>query len=197
MNDQVLWQKIKRGDESAFRQLFYDHYRLLVSIAMRYVNDPAQAKDLVQDVLLKMWERRKTIEVKQTLKAYLSQAIRNTCLNHLKSQKMLNHLDEHFEVADASANAVDLMAGDELQEKINQAIEALPTACRTIFLLRRMEGMSLKDIAGQLEISPKTVENQITKARKIMARHLQTYLSVLLGLCVGDWSALIVSLIEC
>ncbi len=186
MDDRSLWERIQQGDEEAFKHLFYTYYRLLVTIAMRYVNNLDQARDLVQDVLLNMWEKRDTIKVNKTLKSYLSTATRNTCLNHLKSDKKWSELGEHLDIYERSAGPVEQMATNELQEQINGAIDTLPTACKTIFLLRRIEGLSLKEIAAQLQISPKTVENQITKARRVLAAHLQDYLRLTLWLLIGD-----------
>ena len=195
MSDQALWKQVKQGDEQAFKKLFYQYYRLLISIAMRYVKDMNIARDLAQDVFLKMWEKRDQIHIKQTIKSYLSQAIRNSCLNHIKSRKTWLEIDESYPLVDSNSNIVEHMAKEELQAKINAAIDTLPPACRTIFMLRRIDGLSLKEIAGHLDISPKTVENQITKARKILARHLQSYLTLVLFLTIGDFFSCSVTLL--
>ena len=175
MTDPQLWEAIAAGDETCYKQLFYQYYGNAVSLAFRYLGEEEAAKDIAQDLFYKLWAKRTQITIQKDFRVYINQAIRNACLNHLKKLKQLSSLDDQMEITDDGPSALEILQSNDLQEEINRAISAMPPACRAIFLMRRMEGLSLKEIALQLDISTKTVENQITKAGKLLAKMLISY----------------------
>ncbi len=175
MEDRELWSAIQAGKEEAFKDLFYQYFSEMVNWAYHYVRDEAIAKDMAQDVFFKIWDRRKMLLIRDRIKPYLLQATRNNCLNYLKRKKN-PAIEDHPEPEDNNPDAQEILQSKDLEKQIQKAIENMPDACRTIFLLRRTEELSLKDIARELQISPKTVENQLTKARKIVLRYLKPVL---------------------
>ena len=181
------WQRIKNGDEKAFRTVFYDNYSSLVHFAMRFLGDQAAAEDVVQDVFAKIWDGRSRLEDVHAVEAYLRQSVRNTSLNYLRKQRRLSFTENQLDDVDQTSSIVDQLAGAELEERFKQALTTLPEGCRTIFLLKRMDGLSLKEIASKLAISTKTVENQITKARKLLAIQLQDYLKIVVLFLLTNW----------
>lgn len=148
--------------------LFKTHYEALCRTAFRILADRAAAEDIVQEVFLEVWRSRARLQLAGSFGAYLHKATVNRSLNYLRDRKMI--------VTDAEESDGDLPAAIaffdfetlELQEAIERAIDALPVRCRQVFMLNRFEEMSAKEIAETLGISIKTVENQMTKALKML-----------------------------
>lgn len=168
-------EALRKGDERALRALFDQYYRIMVGDAYRLVPDLAVCKDLAQDVFLELWRKRENLDIQTSIGAYLRRAAVNRALNYLKANRRLI-----FEEADALPQIPDNTsqdndrreAQDQLENRLHQAIEALPEKCRVVFVLSRFEHLSHKEIAEQLGISTKTIENQITKAMKYLREKL-------------------------
>ncbi|WP_238354343.1 RNA polymerase sigma-70 factor [Fulvivirga marina] len=173
--------KIRSGDEQAFEHLFKVHYSGMCGYALRYVEDSAQAEEVVQDVFLGFWEKRLTLEITGSLEAYLYRSVRNKCLNHIKHEKV----KYRFAMSHVSSQSIEERRVDdkvvelELREKIEACVDQLPPERKRIFKLSREEGMKYKDIAAQLDISIKTVETQMGKALKFLRENLMEYLPAL------------------
>lgn len=166
---------LQKTDETKFIEvLFKKYYSSLCRTVNRIVNDTDAAEDLVQDVFMKIWNNRQTLQINISLKSYLYRSAINSALNYLeKNKKQVNFEGTTF--SEPSINDTeDQLHLEEVQQRVNEATEALPPACKTIFILSRHENMSYKEIAEALQISPKTVENQMGKALK----HFREYLSV-------------------
>ncbi|MEL7222299.1 MAG: RNA polymerase sigma-70 factor [Bacteroidota bacterium] len=182
--DQQLLIDLQNGDEKALDKLFRAHYAYLCQTVYKVLPDRILAEDLVQEVFYDLWRKREKLNVKQSWRAYLRRAAINRTLNYIRDQKMI--VDDEsalpFDMSSAEADAGKLMEVDELKADIAQAIESLPERCRLVFGLSRFELMSNKEIAQHLEISIKTVENQMTKALKLLRVRLSDHLLTLFGL---------------
>jgi RNA polymerase sigma-70 factor, ECF subfamily len=134
----------------------------------------------------KLWEQRSEIEITVSLKSYLYRAVHNTCLNrikHLKVQEVYRqYVGEYLD--NNHASATDLLNKEELETRIVNALEKLPEQCRLIFKMSRFEELKYQEIADQLGLSVKTIENQIGKALKIMRTELADYLPFFLFLAL-------------
>lgn len=169
-------------DRRGFEVLFRAHFKGLSYFALEYVKDIDIAREIVQEVFARLWEKRESIDTGSNPKSYLGTAVRNRCLNHIRDNRKfspgmleLEGLgDEHQYVQQ------DELVTEELKQKIKEATEALPEKCREIFLLNRMENMKYQQIADELDISVKTVEAQMSKALKIMRVQLKEFMPVLL-----------------
>jgi len=139
--------------------------------------DNEKAKDLVQDVFFELWKKREKIEIQSSLKAYLRRAVVNRSLNYIKTQKRFDFGDENFDAqtADRTFSAQKNLEAQDLKSALNNAIDSLPAKCKAIFILSRFEKLSHKEIAAKLDISTKTIENQITKALKIVRAAVEKY----------------------
>lgn len=179
MEDQQLWQEIQNDNESAFKRLFFKYYEEMVAFAERMVGNEVIAKDIAQDVFVKIWDRRAKLDIRESLRAYLLRATRNTSLNNLRNKRYLS-FEDHQEPEDTSADIQGKLQANDLENFIQQAIAKLPPGCRTVFLLKQIEGLSLKEIANELDISTKTVENQLTKARKMITKYLKPVLLIIM-----------------
>ncbi|MEM6347345.1 MAG: RNA polymerase sigma-70 factor [Bacteroidota bacterium] len=162
------------GDSNAFESLFHQWYGRLCRYAMRYLTDPDEARDLVQGVFVKLWENRSKLVADNPLGAFLYTAVRNACLNQLKHQKVRQDYQTHHQSLrpEWSGSPEEVLEAFELEERIREAIAALPDRCREAFTLSREEGLSYQEIAQRMGISPKTVEVQISKALKLLRQKL-------------------------
>lgn len=144
---------------------FKANYRNSVIRAHRILNDKSEAEDIVQDCLIKLWNNRSKLK-EGTIGGYFATMVRNRCIDTLRKKKpVIVELDN---VQLSSEDYSDLEYS-ELRIKIDGAIDRLPGRCREVFVLSRFEKLSHKEIAESLSISPKTVENQITKALKVIS----------------------------
>ena len=143
------------------------------------VKDMDDASDIVQQVFVNMWQRREEINIHTSARAYLYKMVYNASLDFLKNKKIKRrHSKEAPEINNVTAFA-DKAAENELEVKIEQAITKLPEQCRKIFRMSRFENLKYREIATVLNISEKTVENQMGKALKIMKETLKEYLPIL------------------
>jgi len=173
-SDLDLVAAIKADDEKAYRVLFDRYYKYLLVTAYAYVKDENTIRDLTQDVFLEIWRKRNSLNI-SNVKAYLRRSVINKALNFIKAQRMnFEDTDEQLEIPD-KANVQEKLEAEQMQKVINAAIESLPDRCRIVFVLRRIENLSLKEIAAKLDISPKTVENQLTKAMKVLRKAVEPY----------------------
>ncbi|MCS5490623.1 RNA polymerase sigma-70 factor [Algoriphagus limi] len=180
--DQEIFNSIKLGDEKVLEMLFHEYYQPLCQYAFSILNDREEAEEVVQNSFVRIWEKRKDISIQTSAKAYLYRVVRNSCLNEIKHQKVkIQHQEWSKMDSDRLELASDTMAiRGELEQKIKEAMQKLPEQCRLIFSLSRFEELKYKEIADQLNISIKTVENQMGKALKIMREELKEYLPLIL-----------------
>ena len=169
-------------DEKSFEQLFRIQYAPLCAYARRYIHDPDESEEVVQDVFVNLWQKRGTIEITSTIESYLFRAVRNTCLNLLKHFKVR---EKHKDGITASYDhygdrANDLVLEIELINHIENLISGLPTERQKVFKMSRFEEMKYKEIAEELGISVKTVEAQMGKALKYLRENLGDYLPMIL-----------------
>ena len=163
-----------------YEELFLIHYKSLTLTAYRLLNDANAAEDIVQDVFCKLWEKKEQLQITTSLKSYLFQMVINHSLNYLKKNKALHNRETLYGTSwnneeDTTTNEMNLK---ETEKRIEQTINNLPPNCRLVFILNRYEEFSYKQIASELNISVKAVENHIIKALK----SLRSILSCLLFL---------------
>lgn len=161
--------------EAYFEALFHTYYKQLCRFSYRIVRDKDKAEDVVQTCFVNFWEKRNAISIQSTFKAYLFRSVYNRSINeYTRSKKIVNEeISTLNEVSgSASVDPILILEGEEIQRKIDNAIAAMPDGCRTIFMLSREDLLTYKEIAEMLQISVKTVENQMGKALKIMREHL-------------------------
>lgn len=162
----------------ALEQVFKIHYRALCYAANNIVNDQNAAEDIVQDVFVNLIKKQNEIEINSSLKGYLFKSIFNTALNYNeRSKRSIVVEDDILELAAGATCDVDeYLEQVELEDRIAQAMNALPPKCRSIFILNRYDDLKYKEIALHLGISVKTVENQMGKALKRMRLYLRPYI---------------------
>ncbi len=150
---------------------------------MKYVSDLDDARNLVHDVFITVWEKFDTLPENTNYRSYLYTSVRNRCLNHLRDTK--KHLTLEKVAEHSFAEETRPMEAAELEKEIELAINSLPEKCRLVFEMNRLEGMKYSEIADKMGISIKTVEAQMSKALSVMREHLKEFLSlifIMLGL---------------
>ncbi|MCG8581625.1 MAG: RNA polymerase sigma-70 factor [Bacteroidales bacterium] len=181
--DKDTLELLQKGDEDMYRNIFNQLQPALVIYAKEYVPDADMASNLVQEAFLKLWEKRQNIKLGTFLNAYLYKSVRNLCLNYLRHLKVqdkyvgnVQQIQLNYEaLKDKSAER--LLEG-EIMERIQQAVEKMTPQCRRVFELSRFEGKSYKEIAREIGIAEKTVENQMGKALKVARAELKEFLPI-------------------
>lgn len=182
VSDAGIIELLSRRDEAAFEQVFKANYKNLHAYSCMMLKDEAAAEEMVQNVFYKLWERTENITISGTITAYLYRAVYNESLNYLKHLKVKSRhqLYVSYRINNQADNASRKVQLKELEERIQIALNELPEQCRTIFQMSRFEDLKYRDIASRLNISIKTVENQMGKALKILRSKLVEFLPVLI-----------------
>lgn len=158
-------------------EIFKTNNHLLRIYAERIVVDKEEAKDMVNDVFLKLMENENNTHITKSLQAYLYKSVYNTCLNCLKNKQITNKYFQDMDTStldiQCSKNPLSLLISEETLTHIENAIESLPPKCKKVFLLAKMDGLSYREIAEQLKISVNSVNKQITKALNILRESLE------------------------
>jgi RNA polymerase sigma-70 factor (ECF subfamily) len=182
LKDSDLIHQLQMRDEAAFEQAFKDNYKSLHAYAFTMLRDHAVAEEMVQNVFYKLWDRSESLSITGSVRAYLYRAVHNESLNYLKHLKVRSEHQLYVshrmnEGTDSASKKIQLK---ELEEKLQKALNDLPEQCRTIFQMSRFEELRYREIADQLNISVKTVENQMGKALKILRTKLVDFLPLLI-----------------
>jgi len=182
MMDQLA-MRIKLGDEQAFELLFRKFYVRLCSFANKFLDDPEEAQEIVQEVFTKIWEGRNDIDPEDSLRSYIFKIAQNLSLNKLRRKKVESRYTEIYKlvyIEQQEFSVHESLMAMELEENIANSIGKLPAECRKIFELSRIEGLKYREIADTLHLSVKTVEAQMSKALRSLRIELSDYLSLLL-----------------
>lgn len=181
-DDRGLFELIQRGDKGAFDSFFLRYYPVLCAYATRFVgiND---AEEIIQDIMVWVWENKENIVVESSLNSYLFRAVRNKCINHIN--KIHLHDQVHSSIANnfqSQFEDPDFYIVEELTQKIEEALKKLPETYREAFVLNRIDGKTYNEIAVLLSISSKTVDYRIQQALKNLRVELKDYLPLLVTL---------------
>lgn len=156
--------------------VFREFFAYLCNVVFKVLPDGHVAEDLAQEVLLELWRKRETLQIQTSLRAYLRRAVLNKTLNYIRDNRLLPEEDAGAQLHTTIPDAAQELAVSELQQRIDAAIDQLPPKCRMVFILSRFDELSYAEIAAQLDISVKTVENQVSKALRLLREALGPYL---------------------
>lgn len=168
--------------EFQIEQVFKSHFKALHSYAFTIVKDSVMAEEMVQNVFVKIWEKREQLDIQTSITAYLYRAVYHESLNHIKHLKVRAAYETYAtnQMKHQSDNAEKKILLSDLEVRIDQALSELPEQCRTIFQMSRYEELKYQEIADRLGLSIKTVENQMGKALKLMRTKLKDFLPLVL-----------------
>ncbi len=168
----------KITSKQEFEELFNTHYANLCAYANQFLKELEASEEVVQEVLFKLWTNRETTEFTSSIKSYLFRAVRNSCLNVIKHINIREDYKAHRdrEIQIEEQNLEDQVIVSELEQKIREAIDQLPQERKKIFIMSRYDGLKYREIADKLNISIKTVENQMGSALKYLRTELAEYM---------------------
>jgi RNA polymerase sigma-70 factor, ECF subfamily len=188
LTDKHILASLQHGDERVFETFFKSYYQRLCNYANTILNDMDEAEEIVQNAFLNMWEKRETIEVHTSLKSYLYRAVYNSSLNQIKHLKIIRKHSEWYKQSAVIEhdNTTGALLSDELETMAKTAIDQLPPQCQMVFKLSRFENLTYAEIAAQMNISVKTVENHMVKALKVLRKKLKDYLPLLIWILLSQ-----------
>lgn len=173
-----------------FEQLYITWYSRVKHFACEYVLSDADAENITQDVFLDLYQRKELLDYQVNIVAYLFTSVKNRCIDHLRrkvlEQEAVTRMQEVFDLKlrmkfdSLEVFNVELFSEDTIKEKIDAALLSLPERCREIFIKSKIEGKKQSEIAEELNISIKTIENQMTIAYKKLREELKNCLPLLL-----------------
>lgn len=180
-SDQELLEELRLGNRVAFTDLFNRYWKKLLAISYTYTKDRSSAEEIVQEVFIGLWNKKDQLNIK-TLEPYLATAVKFSVFKSIHQQKRREEL--------AILNyQTELVALDEekihakfLQEYIDGIVEQLPEKCRLVFKYSRNDGLSIPEIAAEMDIAEKTVEAHLTKALKTIKKDLNNSGTFLIAL---------------
>ena len=178
MTDKELFSKIKKGDEKAFDILFRKYYAPLARFAMMFTKNEENADEVVQAFFVKLWQQRTKLKINSSVKSYLYTSVRNTALNFIKKEQTRTMYEEGFVQTEKEPETVQI-ENEDFNKIYQEAVEKLPERTREVFILSKNEGLSYNEIADFLQISAKTVENNMGIAFKKLREFLMPYKSMI------------------
>lgn len=186
--DKDLISRFKGGDMAAFQKIYDTFCKPLYRFALSYMKDSFDAEEIVQDVFLKLWEKRDEVDEQKSFKSFLYRITVNKIFNELKHRVVKRKYDQHLlnidQVTDETPEST--IQFQELNKKLEHLLSKLPEQQRTIFIMSRWQGLSNAEIAQNLCLSARTVENQIYRAAKFIKLHLNNdYPAVILLIVFG------------
>lgn len=173
--DAQLVIALKKGDVFAFNELFHKYSQKLFNFSIKHLENEEDVKDLIQEIFLKIWDKRKEIDENRSFNGFLFtialNSIRNYFRKKVKDRKLIDKwLEETDLYSDSTKLSVEFRS---LEKEVNTLVEQLPPKRRSVFRLSRYEGFSNDEIANRMNIQKKTVENHLNLALKYLRKKLQ------------------------
>jgi RNA polymerase sigma-70 factor (family 1) len=173
-NESILVHNLSKGNLLAFNILYKIYSGRLYRFALGYLKSEEDAEELVQEVFTIIWEKRKELKEELSFKSFLFTIAFNIIRKHFRSKSYLANYLKSGICSDLDIQTSEKITCDSLFQYINKLVNMLPLRRKEIFIKSRFEGQSIKEIAEELNISHKTVENQLTDALRFLRRNLQS-----------------------
>ena len=182
MDEQTLLFELKEGSKRAYSLLFNKYYKDLVLFGGNFLLDKNHCEDIVQNIFLKLWKDRESLEIQTSLKSFLLRSVQNSCLDELRHKKVVRD-HELYSLTFGSYDSIDTenyILYSDLKDKLDEALHSLPEVCRIAFQMNRLEGLKYREIAIELNVSERTVEVRIGKALSLLRDHLKEFFVLLI-----------------
>lgn len=175
-NTSFILEELKRGNERAFDFIFRQYYKSLGQFSYSIVKEQATAESIVQDVFVKLWEKRETLGEVSNLHSYLLGMVRNQCIDFMRKEKSNSKIHSKLRITESGNTTEEQVSLNEFEEKLQESIMKLPERCREALGKSRFEGLTNKEIAQQMQISVKGVEALIGRSLKLLRAELVEFL---------------------
>jgi RNA polymerase sigma-70 factor (ECF subfamily) len=181
--ENLLIKQFKGGDHNAFKVLYQKYAPKLFGFSRKYLNSDIESEEIVQEVFIRIWEKKENIDENQSFSSYVFQAAKHKIFNGFRKKVNEQAYLDFLILSDKSSSSFTEMEVEyrEIKEKADQAIKAMPPKRQEIFRLSREQGLKNKEIAAKLQISIKTVENQMGQALKFLRDELSDYQLLILA----------------
>lgn len=176
----LLIEHLKQGDEKAFRDIYNFYWEKQYNLAYYKLGVKELAEEITQEVFVALWVNKESLDPEKPIGAWLYGVMKNQVLNTYRKQSSHHKYLQQAVLTEVTNNTVDQLSYNEVNAVLNQHIDLLPEKCREVFTLSRIRGLNTQQIADLLNISPKTVNNHLVKALKIMRVGLKDYITILL-----------------
>lgn len=165
-DDGTLVRLLSQSEEGAFTELYNRYWKQMVTLAYVKLGNTSDAKEVVQEVYVDFWNRREKLQIQTSFETYLAGSVKFQIIRFLSRANRRNEVEEHAPLNQKDTSTQDWLDYQALKEVIEASVSQLPSKCQLVYRLSREQGLSLPEIAGELNISPKTAEAHLTKALK-------------------------------
>ncbi len=174
----LFWKRIKDRDKRTFGKFYELYYPSLFSRAHKFISDYEVCEEIVQDTFIAFWDKADIIlPEKKFMEAYLWRILKFKIADFYRGKKIDKHyLEENLEVSIEESKTYDSLFNEDLEKKIEVAIDTLPQKTKEAFIMSRINGMTYNEISEELNVSSKTIEYHISNALKILRKELKLYL---------------------
>lgn len=167
-----LVKALSKGEIKAFNDLFKIYGNRIFRFALGYLKSEADAEELVQDVFMKIWEKRSDLRDNLSFKSYIFTIAFNIIRKHFVKKALTSKYFEQQVIEDADLSTIQNIDFQSTKKAIDRLVDQLPARRKEVFIKSRFEGLTTKEIADELGTSPKTVENQLGEALRFIREHL-------------------------
>lgn len=185
-HEKSLVHLLKQGDYDAFSTLYRLYSLRLLGRIIRLVKSEAVAEEILQDLFLRVWEKREGIDPELNFKSFLFRIAQNMVYDHFRKISRTERFRAAFirTYAEAYQHVEEDVLFKQTQEQLMQTIQRLPPQCQKVFILFKLEGRSYQEICQMLKISKSTVNNHLTKANRLLKEQLPYYLNQAVMACI-------------
>ena len=182
LSDMQLADLLKTEGESVFKLLYERYWNKIYVIARHRLNDRLEAEEVVQDIFARLWLRRAELTLTKGFDNYFAVAAKYEVLNRVAKNARATAFEKEIAqgLSTVDETTLEQLDYNALQEKFQLEVNALPEKCRIVFRLQHDQGYSQQQIADELNISPRTVQAHIAKARKVLRGAFGNFLGVML-----------------
>ena len=175
-NQQFILNELQKGNERAFDLIFKEYYKSLSQFSYSFIKDQDKAESLVQEVFVKLWEKRKNLTIIDNLLSYLMVMVRNISIDYLRKEKTSLRVYLKIKPEESVNTTEERVSKNEFEEKVLKSVMNLPERCRIAFELSRFDSLTNKEIAEEMKISVKGVEALIGRSLKLLRSELVEFL---------------------
>lgn len=177
-NENYLLVELKNSNKVAYTMLFRNYYKDLVLFAGSILQDKNRSEDIVQNIFLKLWTDRETLNIETSLKSFLLKSIKNACLDEIRHLQVIraheSYTESVFEI-DEMIDTENYVLFSDLNTKLTEALNKLPLSYKEAYEMNRFKGLKYKEIARELNVSERTVEVRVSKALVLLRKYLKDF----------------------